>query len=254
MKFGTEFKVKKVDLLNDSIKLVREKVAVEKSLDLYINGKYIARFFSLPIQIKELAIGFLLVNEIIKGLNDIGEIYVEKKVIRVFTALNSKINVDNLENNRTLKKKYEMKEDWGNYRVKTNYTVRADCIIDMVEQLNERSEIFKLTGGTHSAAIFQKENLIAFSEDVSRHNAVDKAIGTAALKRADFKKSVLISSGRQPRDMVIKAAKIGMPIVVSISGPISSGIDVAKKTNITLICFARDKRMNIYTFPERIIL
>ena len=253
MKFGTEFKVKKVDLSNDSVKLVREKVAVEQSHDLYINGKYISRFFSLPIQIKELAIGFLLVNKIIKGLNDIREIHIEKKAIRIFTVINSKINTDDLEYNKTLKNNSEATEDWGNYEVKTNYTVRADCIIDMVEQLNEMSEIFKLTGGTHSAAIFQKEKLIAFSEDVSRHN-VDKAIGTAALKGVDFTKSILISSGRQPGDMVIKAAKVGMPIVVSISGPVSSGIDVAKKTNITLICFARDKRMNIYTFPERIIL
>ena len=63
-----------------------------------------------------------------------------------------------------------------------------------------------------------------------------------------------MSSGRQAADMVLKAARVGIPIVVSIASPIRSGIIAAERAGITLVCFARPDRMNVYTFPERILL
>jgi len=114
------------------------------------------------------------------------------------------------------------------------------------------SKVFKTTGGTHSAAIFENGKLIAFAEDVGRHNAVDKVIGMAALGKTDFSKSVLVSSGRQPANMVLKAARVGIPIIASIAAPIYSGIEAARKTGVTLICFVRGQRINVYSNPERV--
>jgi len=114
------------------------------------------------------------------------------------------------------------------------------------------SKIFRATGGTHSAAIFEDGKLVAFAEDVGRRNAVNKVIGIAALRKINFSRSVLVSSGRQAADMVLKAARVGIPIITSIAAPLYSGVEVAKKTGITLICFARGQRMNVYSNPERI--
>ena len=94
--------------------------------------------------------------------------------------------------------------------------------------------------------------VLAYAEDVGRHNAVDKVIGALALDGGDFSRCVLVSSGRQSSYMVLKAARVGIPVVVSQAGPLESGIRVAEELGVTLICFARGRRMNIYTHPKRV--
>ena len=91
------------------------------------------------------------------------------------------------------------------------------------------------------------------AEDVGRHNAVDKVIGMTVLKGQSFGECFLALSGRMSGDVAFKAAKVGIPIVASIASALSSGVDFAEKANLTLVGFVRGKRMNIYTFPERIL-
>ena len=82
----------------------------------------------------------------------------------------------------------------------------------------------------------------------------DRAIGAGALAKVDFSRGVLVSSARQTGDMVLKVATVGIPILVSISAPLSSGVKMATKTGVTLIGFVRDLRANIYTYPKRVKL
>ena len=92
------------------------------------------------------------------------------------------------------------------------------------------------------------------AEDIGRHNAVDKVVGLAALNKINFAECFLAFSGRLPSDVVFKVAKVGLPIIASFGAALDSGIALAEQTNLTLIGFIRDKRMNIYTVPERIII
>jgi formate dehydrogenase accessory protein FdhD len=91
-------------------------------------------------------------------------------------------------------------------------------------------------------------------EDVSRHVAVDKIIGAAAFKRADPSRSIIATSGRQSSDIVMKAARFGVPILVSLRGSLYSGIYTAEWTGITLVSVTRGKGVTIYSHPERIVL
>jgi FdhD protein len=95
---------------------------------------------------------------------------------------------------------------------------------------------------------------LAFAEDVGRHNAVDKAIGFGAVNKINFGECFLASSGRLTGDMVLKAGRVGLPIVASLAAAVDSGITIAKETGLTLIGFVRGKRMNIYNLSERVIL
>jgi formate dehydrogenase accessory protein FdhD len=95
---------------------------------------------------------------------------------------------------------------------------------------------------------------MAFAEDVGRHNAVDKVIGITSLVRTDFDHCFLALSGRLTGDIVFKAARVRIPIIASLAAAIDSGIEVAKRANLTLVGFVRGRRMNIYAFPERIVL
>lgn len=136
--------------------------------------------------------------------------------------------------------------------VKSANSLKADEALAMVQEVNRKLKLLWTITGTHSASLFSNNNMVAFAEDVGRHNAMDKVIGIATLSNVDFSKSILISSGRPPADMVLKAARVGIPIVISVRGPIQSSIIAAEKTGVTLICFARGQMMNVYTFPNRI--
>jgi len=88
---------------------------------------------------------------------------------------------------------------------------------------------------------------------VGRHNAVDKVVGIGALKRLDFEECFLASSGRLTGDIVLKLARMRVPAAASLAAAVSSGVEVAERTGVTLIGFVRGKRMNVYTYPERIV-
>ncbi|MCJ7560285.1 formate dehydrogenase accessory sulfurtransferase FdhD, partial [Candidatus Bathyarchaeota archaeon] len=131
----------------------------------------------------------------------------------------------------------------------------AEVVFNSVNQLNFKAELFRQTGGVHAAAIYKADgSLIALAEDVGRHNAVDKVIGIAALKQTSFGECFLASSGRLSGDVVFKASKVGLPIVASLAAALDSGIAMAEAANLTLAGFVRGKRMNIYTFDNRMLL
>jgi FdhD protein len=124
-----------------------------------------------------------------------------------------------------------------------------------VRDLNFKAETFRKTAGVHAAAVCGGNgSFLAFAEDVGRHNAVDKAIGMTAEKLADFSDCLLVLTGRLSGDVVLKAARVGIPVVASMAAALDSGVAVAKRSGITLVGFVRGKRMNIYCHAERISL
>jgi len=140
-------------------------------------------------------------------------------------------------------------------KIKADIKVKAETIQKCVNNLNFIAETFRKTGGVHAAALYRSDGtLLAFAEDVGRHNAVDKVIGIGALSKVNFSECFLAVSGRLTGDMVLKAAKIGLPIVASLAAALDSGVEVAKASNLTLIGFVRGKRMNVYNASERISL
>ena len=139
--------------------------------------------------------------------------------------------------------------------VKSKLTIKAQTILDAINQMNSLAKGFKETGGLHDSGIFKADGtMVAFSEDVGRHNTVDKVIGAASLGKVDFSECFMIITGRVPGDMIYKAAKVGLPIVASVAAVLNSGVSSAEKANIALVGFVRGKRMNVYTCPERILL
>ena len=135
----------------------------------------------------------------------------------------------------------------------TQFVVSSDIIFSAMIKMQKETPLFRETGGCHGAAIFDLEgNLVAASEDIGRHNAIDKVIGALLLKKEPFNNKILTSTGRLTGDSVLKAVRAQIPIVASLSAAIESGIRLASSYGITLIGFARGKRMNIYANPKRI--
>jgi len=121
------------------------------------------------------------------------------------------------------------------------------------DMLMEGQQIFQNTGGTHAAGIFNKDGtLLGLSEDIGRHNALDKAIGKILLARKAAEAKIVILSSRLSYEMVTKAARLSIEVLAGISSATSLAIDLAQSVEMTLIGFHRGQRGNIYTCSERI--
>jgi len=123
-------------------------------------------------------------------------------------------------------------------------------VFDLIEALNENSFLYQKTGCTHVIGICEDKEI--FVEDISRHCAIDKAIGLAIRNGINLGNSCLVSSCRQTASTIRKAVFCEIPIVVSIAAPTDLAIKEANKYGITLIGFASSKRFNIYSHDWRI--
>ena len=123
----------------------------------------------------------------------------------------------------------------------------------LVTQMAAQQAIFQQTGGSHGAAIFDHHgNIVAMAEDLGRHNALDKALGMTLLQGIDPANCGAVLSSRLSLEMVLKAVRSGLQIVLAVSAPTSLAIDVARKFGVTLCGFVREERATIYTHPQRI--
>ncbi len=117
----------------------------------------------------------------------------------------------------------------------------------------KRSEGYLSTGGTHSAALAEGRSILVFKEDIGRHNAIDKVIGSRLADKEDFGNKIMITSGRISSEVLLKIQKCSIPLIVSRSAPTNQAVKLAKDMDITLVGFARGSRMNVYNGQERII-
>ena len=130
--------------------------------------------------------------------------------------------------------------------------ISAGKIWFLMESLEERAELFKSTGCVHSAALADQEQILCFFEDIGRHNAIDKIIGECLLAGIPTDDKIIVSSGRLSSEILLKAAKLKIQLLVSRAAPTSLCIELAESLNVTLAGFVRGKRTNIYTHGWRI--
>jgi len=241
----------KVNLRARMREKLRDPVAIDSPFNLYLNGEYVATIFALPVKLKELAVGYLMDEGILKSKEEIANIRIKRSDIKVKAKSPVKIRPHALH---SFVKAFPHVQDGLKNCVTVKVNVSSKQILQMILKLNRLSTTFKATGGTHSAAIFRLNNgkMVSFAEDVGRHNTVDKVIGESILSGVNLSRCLLASTARQSASMVLKTARVGIPVVVSKASPLFSGIHVAEKTGITLICFVRGHRMNIYTHQERV--
>ncbi|MEH2136590.1 formate dehydrogenase accessory sulfurtransferase FdhD [Nostoc sp.] len=133
-------------------------------------------------------------------------------------------------------------------------TLTPEIVYSLPDKLRAAQGIFTATGGLHAAAIFDTQgNLLNLREDVGRHNALDKLIGSAFLSdELPLNNCIVLVSGRSSFEILQKSTTAGVPIVCSVSAPSSLAVSVAKEFGITLIGFLRGERFNIYTGLQRI--
>ncbi len=130
----------------------------------------------------------------------------------------------------------------------------AGTLLDLPGAMRTAQRVFERTGGLHAAGLFDTDGrLLALREDVGRHNAVDKVVGSLALDAADGSGRILLVSGRLSFEIVQKAAVARIPILCAVSAPSSLAVEAAEELGVTAVGFLRPGGFNVYAHPERVI-
>lgn len=248
----------------DQFAQIEDEVAVETIISIFVNERLLSSIICSPILEKELAVGYLLTTGIIDSYLEISSLELEGYNIKI--ALDEMINLElRLLNSQFLNRvitsgcnppEYwlQVKKGKGLPRIDSVDHISIQDVFKAIKHLNNNSHTFHRTGATHAAGLYDLLiNPIIVAEDIGRHNAVDKVIGYALIKKIPLDNKILVSTGRLTADIVFKSAKSKIPIVLSMAAATDSGISAANATNTTLVGFVRgQKKANLYTAPFRI--
>lgn len=230
-------------------------IAVEKRLKISINGKTAINLYCTPLMLRELVVGIIHSEGLISGEWCAEEMSIE---------YGDEIHVDIPSSGSIRKGEATITSGCAGGMtfvrgvpdtvISDGISFKAETVGKIFSQFQKMSEIFRLTGGVHSAALTDGGKIIVSAEDIGRHNAVDKVIGASVLEGISFSGRMLLVSGRLSSEIVLKCAGCGIPVLVSRAAPMSLAVEIAEKAGVTLVGFLRRDRMNVYTAEHRIVL
>ena len=237
-----------------TVKKIEDDMIVEKSMILEVDGSHEAVVILTPGEEELWALGNLYSRRMIESMNDIRSI--KKDATGIIIERTNKREGRNLESRFLHTASGAFLQEQGKNDVPSflpvEWQISFETIISGIDWIAE-APLFRLTGSVHVAALVSPAGSMLFrTEDVGRHNTVDKAVGWLLKNNVKTSDTALITSGRLPEDMVIKGAGAGIPVMASISAATATGVDAARCCNMTLIGFARNGRFNVYSAPERI--
>lgn len=243
----------------ENVNSEEDLVILEYPFTIFINDEEIITLLCSPKSLKYLAIGFLHSEGFIDDYKAVDSIQIDEENGRAYINLNiRKTFNEKLQGKRTITSGcgkgtvfYNVLDSFKSKKINNTIEIKPSEIVELMRRFNSESELFLSTGGVHACAICYKNDIMYFEEDIGRHNALDKVLGRALVDDINLDHKIILTSGRISSEMLIKAAKRGVPVVVSRSAPTSLAIDMARELNITLVGFVRGQKMNIYSsFPS----
>ena len=251
-----KFKIKRVK--NTSVKEFEDSIIKEQPFTIFVNGYELVTLMSLPKELKELTIGFLASEGILENLNEIKTMEFSHQNSIIQVELNKDIDI-NLFKKRTLTSgcgkgvTFSNLKDCSAVKISNNnLTMKADKIVNLMVNMQKKAKLFDETGGTHTSALANSDNIIYVIEDIGRHNTIDKIIGKSYLNKINLNDKAILTSGRVSSEIIIKVLKQKIPILISRSAPTSTAVNIAREKDLTLIGFTRGNRFNIYNDLNRV--
>jgi len=220
-------------------------VTRELPLTIILNNQELVTLLCSPVDLKYLAIGFLSSEGLLETKDEVEKITVDGELMfkRMITS--------GCGRGASF---YSAVDVQGQGKVESRISISAPEIFALVKEFQHRSEVYRTTGGVHSAALCSDRDIVLFSEDIGRHNAIDKIFGQCILEDIPTDDRVIITSGRISSEILLKVARRNIPILISKSAPTSLGVRLAHDLGVTLVGFVRGARMNIYTHGQRIVI
>jgi FdhD protein len=240
---------------------VEEVVTREFSLTIVLNHREVVTLLCTPEDLKWLAAGYLASEGFIQDKAQIkkitlneskGIVHVETKGQEIADAepLTKKLIASSGGRGVTA---LRLSDALPQAKITSQMNMAPNDVFNMVKDFQERSEVFKATGGVHSAALCDTNSILLFTEDIGRHNAIDKIFGSCLLEDIPLDDRAIMTSGRVSSEILLKVAKRNIPILISKSAPTDVAVKLAESLGITLIGFVRGTRMNVYANSQRVI-
>jgi len=229
---------------------------VEAPVSLTVNGAVWLSFMCTPVNLEALSVGFLYNEGIIEAMDEVADVRVCEHGDNVDVWLNHPAEQPTSWRRTSgctggitavdLLAKPNISFDANRFRV------QPDAVGKLVEMLFESQALYRETGGVHTSALSDGEKILLSAEDIGRHNTLDKIAGLCLMNNVWPENRILITTGRISSEMLQKAARLQVPILISRTSPSSLSIEMAERYGITLIGYARKHRFNVYSNGGRV--
>ena len=233
--------------------------ATEFPLTITLDNQELVTLLCSPSNLEYLAVGFLASEGLLEGKEKIEKIAINERtgVARLEIKADKGSAAENsfkriITSGCGKGASFYSAADAQLTRIESQVSISAKQIFALVREFRHRSQIYRITGGVHSAALCNAIGIRVFNEDIGRHNAVDKMFGECMLRDIPTNEGIVITSGRISSEILLKGAKRNIPIIVSASAPTDLAVRLADSLGITLIGFVRGGRMNIYAHGWRV--
>ncbi|MCP3030593.1 formate dehydrogenase accessory sulfurtransferase FdhD [Halobacillus sp. A1] len=237
-----------------------DEIAEEYPLTIMVNDEEFATMVCTPDHLEELVIGFLASEGVIRHVDDILSMHIDKG--RGYAYITTHKQVNSTSSNKRwigsccgMSRAFYFQTDAKQAKtVMDDFKVKPEDCLNLMKAFQERASMFKKTGAVHQAAIASREGIELIFHDIGRHNALDKLNGFMIKNKISRKEKMVIFSGRISSEILIKVSKMRLGFLLSKSAPTDLAIELADDLNITAIGFARGNRMNIYTHSNRLLI
>ena len=258
--------VHEVEVLDEAGRRKLTHIPGERSLTIYLDKREVVTLMTLGGAPEALVLGYLRNQRLVESPDDIESIQVDWETdSAAVKTRRSTVDIDALTSKRVVTTGCGqgtmfggLMEEMAEIRLPDGPQLTQEAIIALVEGVRVHDTIYKKSGSVHACAVFEREGeqgvrLLHFIEDVGRHNAVDSISGLMWLAHRSGRDLIFFTTGRLTSEMVIKGAQMGIPFLLTRSGVTLMGLELARKTNLTILSRCSGKHFEIYNAPERVV-
>jgi FdhD protein len=250
-----------VDARDENGVVVPTPIAGEHPLTLYVDKRELVTLMTLGAAPEALAIGFLRNQRLVSSIEEIVAVQVDWEVNAVaVTTRNGLVDLDKKTEKRTATTGCgqgtvfgDLMEDIESIHLDDAMRFDEATLFGLLNAMRLHESIYKQAGAVHGCALAKGAEVLTFVEDVGRHNAVDAIAGWMWLEGIDGADKIFYTTGRLTSEMVIKAAQMGIPVLVSRSGLTKMGHEVASQVGLTMIGRAVGKHYLLFTGAHRLV-
>ena len=258
--------VHEVEVLDEAGRTKLTHIPGERSLTIYLDKREVVTLMTLGSAPEALVLGYLRNQRLVESPDDIESIQVDWETdSAAVKTRRSTVDIDALTSKRVVTTGcgqgtmfVGLMEEISEIALPDGPRLSQEAIVALVDAIRVHDSIYKRSGSVHACAVFERVGddgvkLLHFIEDVGRHNAVDSISGLMWLANKPGKDLIFFTTGRLTSEMVIKGAQMGVPFLLTRSGVTLMGLELARKTNLTILSRCSGKHFEIYNAPERVI-